>query len=178
MRRVRFCAGHRLYGHEGKCAHFHGHNYLAEFHVAGTRQDAVGRVIDFSELKNALKGWIDEHWDHGFLLSQRDENGLNAIRQVEPSRYYVMPDNPTAENMAQHLLTEVCPGLLEPLGVHGLESRHLGKRRRLRHRQHQSSPGTGRGRVRQRGESRFPMRTPPGTTNRLCDNLDLENAPR
>ncbi len=117
MRRVRFCAGHRLYGHEGKCAHFHGHNYLAEFHVAGTRQDAVGRVIDFSQLKNVLKGWIDEHWDHGFLLSRRDENGLTAIRQVEPSRYYVMPDNPTAENMAQHLLSEVCPGLLEPLGV-------------------------------------------------------------
>ncbi len=117
MRRVRFCAGHRLYGHEGKCAHFHGHNYLAEFHVAGTRQDAVGRVIDFSELKNVLKGWIDEHWDHGFLLSERDVNGLSAIRQVEPSRYYVMPYNPTAENMAQHLLSEICPRLLAPLGV-------------------------------------------------------------
>lgn len=117
MRRVRFCAGHRLYGHEGKCAHFHGHNYLAEFHVVGTEQDAVGRVIDFSQLKTVLKGWIDENWDHGFLLWEQDENGLNAIQQVEPSRFYVMPGNPTAENMASHLLNFVCPSLLEPLNV-------------------------------------------------------------
>lgn len=117
MRRIHFCAGHRLYGHEGKCAHFHGHNYVAEFHVTGTGQDAVGRVIDFSMLKAVLKGWIDEFWDHGFLLSEQDENGLNAIRLVEPSRHYVMPGNPTAENMASHLLNEICPRLLKPLNV-------------------------------------------------------------
>lgn len=117
MRRIHFCAGHRLVGHEGKCAHFHGHNYIAEFHVIGTGQDAVGRVIDFSMLKAVLKGWIDEHWDHGFLLCESDENGLHAIRLVEPTRYYIMPGNPTAENMASHLLTAVCPALLKPLGV-------------------------------------------------------------
>ena len=66
MRRIRFCAGHRLSGHEGKCAYFHGHNYLAEFHVVGSQPDAVGRVIDFAQLKEVLKGWIDQHWDHGF----------------------------------------------------------------------------------------------------------------
>jgi 6-pyruvoyltetrahydropterin/6-carboxytetrahydropterin synthase len=117
MRRVHFCAGHRLHGHEGKCAHFHGHNYVAEFHVTGSGQDHVGRVIDFSMLKAVLKGWIDEHWDHGFLLSEQDENGVTAIRLVEPSRYYIMPGNPTAENMAAHLLHEICPRLLKPLNV-------------------------------------------------------------
>ena len=25
------CAGHRVYGHEGKCSHFHGHNYRIYF---------------------------------------------------------------------------------------------------------------------------------------------------
>jgi 6-pyruvoyltetrahydropterin/6-carboxytetrahydropterin synthase len=117
MRRVHFCAGHRLHGHEGKCAHFHGHNYVAEFHVTGSGQDHVGRVIDFSMLKAVLKGWIDEHWDHGFLLSEQDENGVTAIRLVEHSRYYIMPGNPTAENMAAHLLHEICPRLLKPLNV-------------------------------------------------------------
>ncbi|MFM8407908.1 MAG: 6-pyruvoyl trahydropterin synthase family protein, partial [Pirellulaceae bacterium] len=29
MRRISFCAGHRLFGHGGKCEHFHGHNYVA-----------------------------------------------------------------------------------------------------------------------------------------------------
>jgi len=36
---------------------------------------------------------------------------------VEPSRYYVLPFNPTAENMARYLLEKVCPQLLEGTGV-------------------------------------------------------------
>lgn len=122
MRRLRFNAGHRLLGHEGKCANFHGHNYAADFYVTAIGEgaapvDEVGRVIDFAELKALLKGWIDEHWDHGFVLSRDDENGLAAIRSVIPTKYFLLPDNPTAENMARYLLEYVCPDLLAPYGV-------------------------------------------------------------
>jgi 6-pyruvoyltetrahydropterin/6-carboxytetrahydropterin synthase len=117
MRRITFCAGHRLFGHGGKCEFFHGHNYVAEFYVSGEQVDSVGRVIDFSDLKARLKGWIDEHWDHGFLLNEQDENGIQAIGMVEPSKAYVLPYNPTAENMARYLLDSVCPQLLSGTGV-------------------------------------------------------------
>ncbi len=117
MRRIPFCAGHRLHQHGGKCEFFHGHNYVADIYVTGEGLDSVGRVIDFSDLKNLLKGWIDQHWDHGFLLSQEDHNGLQTIQQVEPCKYYVLPYNPTAENMARYLLEQVCPPLLRELGV-------------------------------------------------------------
>lgn len=117
MRRIKFCAGHRLYKHGGKCEFFHGHNYLADFHVTGDEVDDVGRVIDFAELKRLFKGWIDEHWDHAFLLNEEDENGINAIRQVVPCKLYVLPKNPTAEGMATYLLDTVCPKLLQGTGV-------------------------------------------------------------
>jgi 6-pyruvoyltetrahydropterin/6-carboxytetrahydropterin synthase len=117
MRRIKFCAGHRLFGHGGKCEFFHGHNYVAEFYITGSETDRVGRVIDFAELKARFKGWVDEHWDHGFLLSQEDKNGIAAARMVEPCKYYVLPYNPTAENMARYLLLEICPRLLEGTGV-------------------------------------------------------------
>jgi len=122
MRRIRFNAGHRLLGHEGKCANFHGHNYTADFFVQPIGEDAthvddIGRVIDFAELKALLKGWIDEHWDHGFVLSRDDENGIAAIRKVQPTKYFLLPDNPTAENMARYLLEVVCPELLSDYGV-------------------------------------------------------------
>ncbi len=117
MRRIKFCAGHRLYKHGGKCEFFHGHNYIADFHVAGDEVDDVGRVIDFAELKRLFKGWIDEHWDHAFLLNEADENGIAAIRQVVPCKYYTLPTNPTAEGMASYLLERVCPKLLEGTGV-------------------------------------------------------------
>lgn len=117
MRRIKFCAGHRLFKHESKCAFFHGHNYTADFYVSGEEMDAVGRIIDFSQLKILFKGWLDEHWDHGFLLYEEDDNGINAIKQVVPCKYYIMPYNPTAENMARYLLEVVCPQLLGGLGV-------------------------------------------------------------
>lgn len=118
MRRVRFCAGHRLRLHGGRCENFHGHNYVADFYVTGSQQDKVGRVVDFSELKKRCKGWLDEHWDHAFLLWEEDQNGIDALRMVEPHRLFVMPYNPTAENMAKYLLEEVCPKVLEGTGGH------------------------------------------------------------
>jgi 6-pyruvoyltetrahydropterin/6-carboxytetrahydropterin synthase len=74
-------------------------------------------VIDFAELKKLFKGWLDEHWDHGFVLNESDDNGLAAIEIVEPRRYFVLPYNPTSENMATYLLREVCPKLLAGKGV-------------------------------------------------------------
>ncbi len=117
MRRIKFCAGHRLLGHGGKCEFFHGHNYRADFFVTGHEVDNVGRVIDFSELKKRFKGWLDEHWDHGFVLNQDDQNGLAAVKMVEPCKCYVLPYNPTSENMARYLLEEVCPTLMAGTGV-------------------------------------------------------------
>jgi 6-pyruvoyltetrahydropterin/6-carboxytetrahydropterin synthase len=117
MRRIKFCAGHRLYRHGGKCEFFHGHNYVADFYVTGDQVDDVGRVIDFADLKRLFKGWLDEHWDHGFVLNEADDNGMAAVKIVEPCKYYVLPYNPTAENMARYLLEEVCPRLLAGTGV-------------------------------------------------------------
>ncbi len=117
MRRIKFCAGHRLMGHGGKCEHFHGHNYVADFFVEGETQDDVGRVIDFSVLKQRVKGWLDEHWDHSFLIHQDDDNAREALQQVKPCRLYILPYNPTAENMAKYLLEEMCPKVLEGTGA-------------------------------------------------------------
>jgi 6-pyruvoyltetrahydropterin/6-carboxytetrahydropterin synthase len=85
--------------------------------VTGDKVDDVGRVIDFSDLKRLFKGWLDEHWDHGFVLNKADENGLAAVKIVRPCKYFVLPYNPTAENMARYLLDEVCPQLLAGTNV-------------------------------------------------------------
>jgi 6-pyruvoyltetrahydropterin/6-carboxytetrahydropterin synthase len=121
VRQLKFCAGHRLHGHESKCAFFHGHNYRVDIEVAGvaggTEVDAVGRIVDFSLIKKRMLGWLDDNWDHGFLLFEEDANARAAIRLVQPTKYFVMPYNPTAENMARYLLEVVAPGVLADLGV-------------------------------------------------------------
>lgn len=127
IRQLKFCAGHRLYKHESKCAFFHGHNYRVDIEVVGkgggTEVDAVGRVVDFSQIKQRMLGWLDTHWDHAFIVFEQDENALAAVRMVEPTKYFVLPWNPTAENMARYLLEVVAPEVLGDLGVVAREVR-------------------------------------------------------
>ncbi len=117
VRRVQFCAGHRVWKHESKCAHLHGHNYVALFHATARNLDGLGRVIDFSELKNRLGGWIDANWDHGFILNREDRDAIEAVRAIPGQKMYLLNGNPTAENLASHLLTEVANRQMAGAGV-------------------------------------------------------------
>lgn len=56
---IEFCYGHRLLNYEGKCRHLHGHNGRVEVHIEADRLDARGMVYDFSEIKEAIKNWIE-----------------------------------------------------------------------------------------------------------------------
>ena len=113
-RRLKFCAGHRLMNHGGKCENLHGHNYVVDVTVCGDKTDEVGRVVDFSVIKKLFKGWLDEHWDHGFILSVDDLETIQAIRHLN-SKLYLLPENPTAENMASYLFSVIGPQLLSKI---------------------------------------------------------------
>lgn len=117
-RRIQFCAGHRVHRHESKCSNPHGHNYVAFFHAEADELDEIGRVIDFSVLKDRLGGWIDENWDHGFLYWSEDIDMRFALNQfTQDVKTFTMPSNPTAENMADYLLRVVGPQQLKGTGV-------------------------------------------------------------
>jgi 6-pyruvoyltetrahydropterin/6-carboxytetrahydropterin synthase len=110
------CAGHRVVGHEGKCRHLHGHNYVVTFVCEPEGDlDGVGRVIDFSVIKSHLCEWLESTWDHHMLLWTEDPM-LDAVRAIDPTVVPV-PFNPTAENLAEHLLHEVGPERLAGTGA-------------------------------------------------------------
>jgi len=62
-------------------------------------------------------GWVDREWDHGFLVWERDAEARAALAQVAGQKIYVLPANPTAENIADHLLRVVGPETLAGTGV-------------------------------------------------------------
>ena len=106
--------GHRVYGHESKCAHLHGHNYRVTFVCSGDL-DSVGRVIDFSVIKSRLCVWLEENFDHRFLIWEKDPIAIDLLK-LDP-RVVFVPFNPTAENIARYLVEVVAPKQLEGTGV-------------------------------------------------------------
>jgi len=102
--------GHRVVGHECKCRFLHGHNYRIHFHVRG-KLDKLGRVLDFGIIKETLCLWVEEVWDHKLLLWKEDPM-LPQLKNVAAESIAVVPFNPTAENMAKHLVEVVGPRLL------------------------------------------------------------------
>lgn len=117
VRRIQFCAGHRVWKHEHRCANLHGHNYVAFVHAEADGLDALGRVIDFRVLKEKISGWIDDNWDHGFICHQDDSETLNAMQAVPNQKVFTFDANPTAENLADYLLRVVGPQQLNGTGV-------------------------------------------------------------
>lgn len=126
-RHLDFEAGHRIAQHESKCAHLHGHSYRATVCASAPALDECGRVVDFGALKKALGGWIDRHWDHGFILQASDAEAIAVLRAFQPrtgtpQKLYLMDRPPTAENLAYHLGFEVGPAVLaETLGDRSLQ---------------------------------------------------------
>jgi 6-pyruvoyltetrahydropterin/6-carboxytetrahydropterin synthase len=107
--------GHRVAGHENKCAHLHGHNYRITFKCEG-ELDHLGRVIDFSVIKEKLCNWLEDNFDHKFLMWNEDP----LVQYVNPvfwEGFVFTPFNPTAENMAEYLCEVICPQQLKDTGV-------------------------------------------------------------
>lgn len=104
-------------GHEDKCAHIHGHNYVAHLHATADELDEVGRIIDFNVLKERLGGWIERNWDHGFVCHRDDRAARAALASIPDQKLFLLDANPTVENMAAHLLRVVGPEQLAGTGV-------------------------------------------------------------
>lgn len=98
-KRIEFCYGHRLLDYDGICKHPHGHNAVAEIEVRTGGLDNRAMVVDFSDIKRVVKGWIDRELDHKMIL-RHDDPLVEPLRALnEP--VYVLDSNPTVERIAK-----------------------------------------------------------------------------
>lgn len=125
-----FSYGHRVHNHESKCQHLHGHNGKFVFHCSAEQLDSVGRVIDFSVIKDILCNWVEDNYDHKFLYWQDDPVAICMLKtcrlhwhiddthwKIFDKSFVPVPYNPTAENMCLHMLHTIAPALLAGTGV-------------------------------------------------------------
>ncbi len=84
-----FAAAHFLRDYHGKCENLHGHNYKVFAHVHGKNLDSGGMLLDFGELKSALRE----------VCSILDHKNLNDFEQFA--------QNPSAEKIAKFIFDEI-----------------------------------------------------------------------
>ncbi len=96
---ISFCYGHRLLNYVGPCQNLHGHNGTAEIRLASDTLDERGMVVDFGDVKKSIKHWIDQTLDHTMLLCKDDP--LVPVFKERDEKFYLMDENPTAENIAK-----------------------------------------------------------------------------
>jgi 6-pyruvoyltetrahydropterin/6-carboxytetrahydropterin synthase len=118
VRKFEIDAGHRVHGHGGKCKNFHGHRYRFDVHISIEELDKLGMVCDFSKIKLLIGNWLEYYWDHGMLLYEKDPLAIWFVYEeltipdgtVESplfqQKHFILPSNPTAENLASFLLTK------------------------------------------------------------------------
>ncbi len=89
-----FSAAHYLKNYDGKCENVHGHNYRVLAYARGKDLPSDGILIDFGEVKAALKE-VCRNLDHK-NLNDLEEDGL-----------LVFNNNPSAERIAAYIFDQL-----------------------------------------------------------------------
>lgn len=94
-----FAAAHFLNNYEGPCENMHGHNYKVETYVRGENLDPkIEFLVDFKVIKTELKA----------IFKTLDHTVLNEVMSV----------NPTAENIAKYIYSELKKQLPDTVQVY------------------------------------------------------------
>jgi 6-pyruvoyltetrahydropterin/6-carboxytetrahydropterin synthase len=105
---IHFCYGHRLLGHRGKCRDLHGHNARAIIRLESESLDALGMVVDFKDIGDYVRSWLEAEIDHNMLLCRDDP--VLPLLEAAGERVFIMDSNPTAENLARLIYDRVAGG--------------------------------------------------------------------
>lgn len=95
-------AAHRipiLGGPGAKCRNVHGHSWRIEWTF-----DTRGIPLEdreFGAIKTVLRGWVADHFDHGYVCGPADDLGTTFTGLG--LKVLVLPDWPTTENLAEYL---------------------------------------------------------------------------
>lgn len=98
---------HALKGYDGPCKNIHGHSYELFVTVKGTpindgTSSNNGMVIDFKLLKNIVREYIIDDYDHALVLHKESAALIKDDSKELYGKLLAVDFQPTSENMLIH----------------------------------------------------------------------------
>ena len=103
-----FEMAHALYNHDGHCKHIHGHSYKLAVTILGQVRNEFahphdGMVMDFGQLKQIIKHYIIDVFDHAFVVNEKAPY-QNTPNEELYQKMIKVSYQPTCENMVLHFV--------------------------------------------------------------------------
>lgn len=98
--------GHRLSKHHGRCYSIHGHNFTVLVGVKASKLNENDMIIDFSNLKAVVNGFLD-NLDHCLLLNKDKDDELIELLEKAQMRVKGVDFDPTAEKLSYEIYHHV-----------------------------------------------------------------------
>jgi 6-pyruvoyltetrahydropterin/6-carboxytetrahydropterin synthase len=121
-----FEMAHALWNYDGPCRNVHGHSYklfvtLAGVPVNDPQNPKNGMVIDFTDLKNIVKGEIINVFDHAVTVSGNyDKKRLDAFNTIL-GNVIIVDYQPTCENLVADFASRITKHLPGNVVLHSLK---------------------------------------------------------
>lgn len=99
-----FEMAHALYNYDGPCRNIHGHSYKLWVTLIGKpllqeSHSKDGMVIDFSDIKSAVKKEILDHFDHALVLNKANDEFVTKLLNEQFDKIHVLSYQPSCENL-------------------------------------------------------------------------------
>lgn len=105
VKEFKFCSAHQLYNSYTKlCSEsLHGHNYKVQATLKSMDGllDSTDMVIDFTQIKETFKSFIDDILDHSVMVPNTLDPEYLACLEKFNKRIMILPYNPTAEKISK-----------------------------------------------------------------------------
>ena len=77
--KTHFAGAHQLAMVGEKCENLHGHNWHIEVYILGEKLNSAGVLVDFADIKKAVRQVVNKEFDHKFL------NELEIFKDYQPT---------------------------------------------------------------------------------------------
>lgn len=111
-----FEAAHLLPNYDGPCGNLHGHSYKFTATISGPQKPPFGMVMDYKDLKKAMKAVMPDHMYLHFKGNEISEDIVKVLNKYG-LKYMTFPEATSAENMSPYIAEMLQDYIINELGI-------------------------------------------------------------